>query len=341
MVPAPALFEINSARATVRGASCWVITDGKAGDEAQCVGVAERLGLAPELRRVCPRAPFVWLMPWGGIDPRDAPASKDSPIAPPFPDIAIASGRRAAAYLRKVKLASGGKTFTVFLKDPKSGTRTADFIWVPEHDRLRGPNVLTTLTSPHKISPERLESARMQAPYGLAAFRSPRLALIIGGDSQHFKFSESDIARFSEQLRTLAGTGVSLIATASRRTPARLSDAVRGIVLENGGFFWDGTGENPYLSLLALADALIVTADSVNMVGEAAMTGKPILLFTPSGRAPKITKFLSGLERMGALRPFAGVLEAYTYDPIDATPTIAIELARRYHDFRHLKQDRT
>ena len=69
----------------------WVLTDGKAGDELQCLGVAERLGVVPEIRRVRPRKPWTWLMPRGPIDPREAPDRPDSPLKPPFPDIAIAS----------------------------------------------------------------------------------------------------------------------------------------------------------------------------------------------------------------------------------------------------------
>src|SRR5690349_13533147 len=97
--------------------TAWVLTDGKAGDEQQALGVAEALGLTPEIRRVRPRAPFTWLMPWGPIDPRERPAARGSPLAPPFPDLLIASGRRAVPYLRFVKRASGGRTYTVFLKD--------------------------------------------------------------------------------------------------------------------------------------------------------------------------------------------------------------------------------
>jgi uncharacterized protein len=87
---------LAAARRAVAGASCWVLTDGKAGDEAQCLGVAERLGLMAEPRHVKPRPPWVWLMPRGPIDPAEAPDRPGSPIAPPFPDICIASGRRAA-----------------------------------------------------------------------------------------------------------------------------------------------------------------------------------------------------------------------------------------------------
>ncbi len=138
----------------------WVLTDGKAGDELQCLGVAERLTASPVIRRVAPRKPFAWLMPRGPIDPREAPDRPGSPLAPPFPDIAIASGRRAVAYLRALRKASNGATFTAFLKDPRTGPSAADLIWVAEHDSLRGDNVLVTPTAPHRLTPEKLAAAR-------------------------------------------------------------------------------------------------------------------------------------------------------------------------------------
>ena len=55
-------------------------------------------------------------------------------------------------YLRAVRRATGGRTFTAFLKDPRTGADSADFIWVPDYDDLRGPNVFTTLTAPHLVT---------------------------------------------------------------------------------------------------------------------------------------------------------------------------------------------
>jgi hypothetical protein len=75
----------------------WVLTDGKAGDELQCLGVAERLGVTPEIRRVKPRSPWAWLMPRGPIDPREAPDRPDSPLHPPFPDRFGPARRRLSA----------------------------------------------------------------------------------------------------------------------------------------------------------------------------------------------------------------------------------------------------
>lgn len=316
------------------GTTCWVVTDGKAGDETQCVGVAVALGLTPDIRRVAPRPPWSWFMPWGPVDPREAPGAAAGPLAGPWPDILIASGRRAVASMRAVKAASGGKTFTVFLKDPRTGAGSADFIWVPQHDRLRGPNVLATLTSPHAISAERLDDARRDPPAPLTQVRSPRVALVLGGDSRHHVFTQGDIDRLCDHLARLAATGVGLMATASRRTPEALARRARELVASAGGFFWNGEGANPYVPMLALADAVVVTSDSVNMVGEACATGKPVLVFEPTprekgGRA-KAEQFIEGLRHYGAVRSFQGTLESYAYKPLNSTPEIAAKITRSF-----------
>ena len=309
--------------------AAWVLTDGKAGDEQPCIAVAEALGLVPELRRVRPRSPFAWLMPWGPVDPREAPEMPGSPIAPPFPDLVIASGRRSVPYLRRVKRASGGRTFTVFLKDPRTGAGTADALWVPEHDRLRGENVLVTLTPPHRVSPARLAAVRAVPDPRLAFRRSPRVAVLVGGDSRHHRFTPEDIGRFAAHLESLAESGASLMITASRRTPAGLREAIGSLAARHGAFLWDGSGDNPYVAMLALADAVVVTADSFNMIGEAAASGVPILVFEPSGGHPKLRAFVNGLERLGIVHAFRGRLEGQRYDPLDSTNIVARHVAER------------
>ena len=324
--------------------TCWVLTDGKAGDEVQCIGVAEALGLSPDIRRVRPRAPWTWAMPWGPVDPREAPGRPGSPIAPPFPDLLIASGRRAVSYLRRVKRDSGGRTFTVFLKDPRTGAGTADLIWVPLHDRLRGDNVLVTLTSPHRVSQARLDAARAAPPAALAALPAPRVAVLLGGDSRHHRFTDDDVGRLAGGLERMAGEGASLMVTASRRTPAALSERVRALVGRLGGFYWDGTGDNPYLPILAMADGIVATADSVNMVGEACATGRPVFIFEPAERHPgsarKANLFLKGILDQGAGRFFDGHLERGAYPPLNSTPVIAAAIAERLprHRTQHGKR---
>lgn len=311
-------------------ASAWIVTDGKAGDENQCIGLAETLRLPFEVRRVRPRPPFGWMAPWGPIDPRDAPGSRRGALAGPLPDVLIASGRRAVPYLRAVRRASGGRTFTAFLKDPRTGHGTADFIWVPDYDDLRGPNVFTTPTPPHRVSAARLRAARDDPDPRLTAVPSPRIAVLIGGDSRHLRYRPADMRRLVGDLTKLAEGGGSLMVTVSRRTPQILREDLERLARGTNGYFWDGTGENPYIAMLALAEAVVVTSDSANMVGEAASTGVPVLLFELPSTYIRHRRLFAGLAMAGALRPFTGRSEPLHYKPLDATPGIARALAEAY-----------
>lgn len=308
----------------------WIVTDGKAGDENQCVGLAETLGLDYEIRRVSPRPPFGWLAPWGPVDPRDRPGQRGGALAGPFPEIVIASGRRAVPYLRAIRRASRGRTFTAFLKDPRTGHDTANFVWVPDYDDLRGPNVMTTLTAPHQVSAARLAAARRVPDPRLADLPTPRVAVLVGGDSRHLSYRSADMKRLVGSLTKLADSGASLMLTVSRRTPGPLRAALQRLIQQKGGFYWDGTGTNPYVAMLALADAVVVTSDSANMVGEAVSTGAPVLLFDLPKTYIRHRRLFAGLAMAGALKPFIGRLEELHYAPLDATPAIADAMARSY-----------
>lgn len=317
--------------------TAWVITDGKIGDEVHCFGIAQALGLAPERRLVMPKPPWSWLAPYGPPDWRDWPSRRGSPIAPPFPDIAIASGRRTVPYLRRVKIASAGRTFTVFSKDPYRGRKTADVVYVPEHDKLRGDNVIVTLTSPHRLTAAGFAAARALPDRRLADLPVPRAAFILGGPSGRYAFSAADAAHLGNIARRVVHDGYSLMVTPSRRTPGfvveTLGAALHEAVAHGRAFLWNGEGDNPYLPILALADAILITGDSVNMIGESAMSGAPIHVIETTGGHPKMTWFIDRMIEKGAARRWKGRIEHGRYPPINATPQIASGIAQRYKAF--------
>jgi mitochondrial fission protein ELM1 len=320
------------------------LQSGKIGHEVNCMGVARELGLDPEMRPVSPRPFFEFFAPWGPIDPRDNPRNPESSLRGPWPDIVFASGRATVPYLRAIKRFSGGTTFTVFLQDPRVGAGAADLIWVPEHDRLRGENVLVTLTSPHHMRPAVLAAARQNPDPRLSHLPEPRIGMVLGGPSGAHRFEASDIEALCAIAREILASGQGLMVTPSRRTPAEAINALRSAVAESGSaakaFIWDGEGDNPYAQILAQASALIVTADSVNMVGEAASTGAPVFIYEPTGGAEKMSGFLDKLVRAGALRILPKQRspdwsrQRWTYAPVDATGVIARELVKRYRAFR-------
>ncbi len=324
---------------SLAGASAWVITDGKAGMDVQARGVADALGLDYEMKHVRPQGLQRWLAPWGRVSNVEKFGQTSSPFAPPWPAIAIATGRASIPYIRALRRAAGAGTYTVVLQDPKSGPSTADLIWVPAHDKLRGSNIITTPTAPHSFSQARLAGLRASIPAGIAALPTPRVAIVLGGKNSVYKFTGADDERLAGALASLTRLHASFMITLSRRTHERLMAAVEGATRGSPRIIWDGMGENPYPQFLAHADALVVTADSVNMTGEACATGKPVYVFIPSAGSPKFDRFHKALNDCGATRPLpsqVSEIPRWDYTPLDSAAKIAAEIEQRWLRRSHM-----
>jgi mitochondrial fission protein ELM1 len=148
--------------------------------------------------------------------------------------------------------------------------------------------------------------------------------VLVGGNSRHHSFTPDDIARFIAGLEERIAGGASLMITTSRRTPSALAAALRTLAGDNKRVnLWNGEGSNPLTAYMALADELIVTADSTNMIGEAASTGRPIQIFHPSGGHRKIETFIALLGREARVGRFPGAPASGTYPPINSTADLA------------------
>jgi len=318
--------------------SAWALTPGSAGHEVQCVGVVEALGLAPTIKRVSPGAPFSWMAPWG-------PAAPDPAIAQPWPDLVVASGRQAIPYARSIRRASCGRTFVVALQHPAVPARSFDLVWVNEHDGLAGSNVLRTLTSPHPLTAAKLAAGAAALEARLGPLPRPWIGAVLGGTSGAYRFEAADGAALGRALAALAGAvGGSVVVTPSRRTGADARAALAAELAAVPSWTWDGeSGENPYFGILGAADLFVVTCDSVNMLGEAAFTGRPVFAWPLEGGTQKFRDFHAGLAAAGVMRflDAAAVaaqvatrsLAKWDYRPLNATAVIAerirAELARR------------
>jgi mitochondrial fission protein ELM1 len=325
--------------AAVAGRSGWIVSDGKAGNDTQTRGVLDALGLDYQIKRVDPSGIWKVLSPWGPVDPAERFGTAASQFHAPWPDFAVAAGRLTTPYIRRLKRVAGRATFTIILQDPKVGAGAADLFWVPEHDRRRGPNVITTLTSPHSFTARRMAELRRSMPPEIAALPVPRIAVTLGGPNEDYRYTPAAVARLAAALRSLAALGAGLMITPSRRTPAEIAAFVREATQGAQRWFWDGAGENPYPAFLAHADAFIAPADSINMVGEACATGKPIYVFEPEGGSPKFARFHAALARHGATRPLPArfeSLEPWSYAPLNSAETIAAEIAWRWSRRRQM-----
>lgn len=308
------------------GRPAWLVTDGKAGHEAQAEGVAVALGVDVRWVRVAPSGLARLLAPWG-------PAGRGFSPAPPWPALAIGIGRTAIPALRTVHRRAGPATFTIALQDPRTGDNVADLIWVPEHDKRRGRNVVATLTPPNRFTPEVLAAARAAPRAEVAALPRPRVMLAIGGTSKDWRYTDADAARLAAAIAGLGRQGASFLVTPSRRTPPAVIAAVAAALAPFPHALWRGDGENPYLAYLASADAVVVTADSVSMTGEAVTTGRPVYVFRPSGGSDKFRRFHDALAAAGATRTLdAGTIldTSWSYRPLRSAETIAREIETRW-----------
>lgn len=297
--------------------TCWVVTEGIAGTENQCLGVAAALGATPMVKRIGLRQPWKALSPYLGAE---CAATFTPPLEGPWPDIVLASGRKSIAAARYIKKQSNGKSFIVQIQDPRIDPKHFDLVAVPAHDPTRGSNVIVTDGAPNLITDEKLRIAKEQWAHLFSALPSPRVAVLIGGSSKAHTLTPAIAADMGEKMARL---DAGIMITASRRTGDANMAALRHAMEHKNAYIWDGTGDNPYHGMLAWADVILVTADSVSMLSDAGTTGKPVYMIPLDGGSPRFDKFHKGLIDKGVVRVFDGTLDHWTYPPLNAAQTIA------------------
>jgi hypothetical protein len=301
----------------------WAISDGRAGMANQARGLAEAVGLPIEVKTVHPRLPWTLLPVTAWPTPFRALRPGSSTFASPWPKLAIGCGWRSIPYVLAVKRLSAGRTFTVQLQDPRIDPKHFDLVVPPEHDNLKGANVEAIVGSPNAVTRAKLEAAAAQWQPTFGALKQPRVAVLIGGKSKSHSFGEGDARILAAQLKQLDARGHGLMVTTSRRTGEPQTRIIKDALAGTNAYVWNGTGENPYFGLLALADVILVTADSTNMAVEAAGTGKPVYIVDLPGGDPKFTRLHTQLEQRGIARKFTGEVAEWTYEPLNETARIA------------------
>lgn len=314
--------------------SIWAVSDGRAGIEAQALGLAQAIARRRpadiEIKRirwkgVIGRLPW-WLVPF----PRLFLAG-ESGLAPPWPDIWVATGRATLPLSIRVRRWSNGRTFVVQTQDPRISPRRFDLVVPPRHDELEGENVFPIIGSPGRITPERLRTELERFRGELDALPRPRVAVIIGGASKAHDLSPGRASAMGQAIATaVARTNGSVMVSFTRRTPPAAQAILTEHLAQLPGVIWNGQGENPYFAYLAVADHILVTEDSTNLATDAASTGKPVSVLKMDGESPKLRRFHEELQERGVSRPFDGELGHWSYEPLAETDRAAAEVLRRY-----------
>ncbi len=293
-----------------------LLTEPYAGLEAQAMGLAEAAGLEPHAMPIAIRRP------WHLLSARLWPAPLLAAPLPPIPDGVLLSAGGTAAILARATRRPGLRT--VQIQHPRIDPAAFDVVVVNRHDDLAGPNVIVTRTALHRATALRLWLAGEQWAARLAHLPRPLVSVLIGGSNGRFTFGVTEAQALGAQLAGL-GTGVAI--TPSRRTDPAALAALRTAVPD--AWVWDGTGDNPYFGMLALADAIVVTEDSVSMISEACATHAPVYVARLPGRSRRIRQFTQYLIEDGRVREFAGRYEPWPVQPLDDTQAAADDMRHR------------
>lgn len=304
-----------------------IISDGRPGHESQSLGLVQALGVAdPEivtLRPVWPTgvmARLSRLLPvtWRYVALPDARQL----------DVVVGTGWQVSRVVRAMKRQNPG-LFTVQMMRPSGRPKDYDVVVLPTHDltgwgarRWQGAgNVVRTLAAPNRITKALLDQEAARWQQRVRQVGAPRLAVLVGGATKRDAFDAKAAAMLGTELAKAAkAKGFGLMVSTSRRTGEAATRALQKALQESGVplVFWAPPGvlpeqdlgrDNPYHAFLGLAEAVVVTADSVSMVSEAATAGKPVHLWPMPGKLPKKFKVLfDALAEQGRVRWWDGKL---------------------------------
>lgn len=247
----------------------WVLLGPRTGDNNQALALAEALGLPFETRTLAYnplQALSVWLP--GTALTLDRASRRH--LRPPWPDLVIAIGRRSVPVARWIRRRSGGRTKLVRIGHPRIDPALFDLVVTTrQYPVPPGDNVLLLPLAISRFS-QAPEPTAEEAEW-LAALPSPRRLLAIGGATKYWDLSGQRVAEAVTKLQERAGV---LIVATSRRTDPAVTQAVRAVLAPSGRLVEGAFPRFPVL--MAAADEIFVTGDSVSMLSEAILTGKPV-----------------------------------------------------------------
>jgi mitochondrial fission protein ELM1 len=312
---------------TVPRLPTWLLSDGHAGNVRQVEALAHALETAPQQHWTLQRH-----APWHWAAPRLLPGSQRAfgadfaaALGQP-PALAIGCGRQAALATRLLRR-RGARVAQIL--DPRLDPRHWDVVLAPEHDALRGENVISLVGSLHPVDALWLAAGRAAFPE-LMQLPSPRTALLIGGPSAHFAMNTAALAAWIEALvASVMQQGGSLMVTRSRRTPDSAGALLAKALRDASHVVWHGQGHNPYAGFLGWADRIVCTPESVNMLSEACATEAPVEVFAPEQVSGRPAQFLERLLSLGRVRRFAAAQPAWPVTPLRETARVAALVRER------------
>ena len=269
---------------------------------------------------------------WKFIPPKITPVKKfvfKNKIQRDF-DIIISCGRKSVIPSIFLKKINNKKIKNIHIQDPKVNFQNFDYIISPEHDNLKGENIISSKGAIHYLTITEIEEKKNYLSDRVAKEKKI-ITLILGGPTKYYTYSNQNILNiFSKISKQILNKDYQLIVIPSNRTPIKTIELAKKFFSKEH-LIIDRVDKNAYLSSLGVADYIIVTCDSSSMISEAALTGKPlyVAMIPPSKKDTRFQNFRKLFEKMNIIREFDEKLETWNYEKLDETKRIAYEIKNR------------
>ena len=240
-------------------------------------------------------------------------------------DLIISCGRKSIIPSIHLKNTSNKKVFNIHIQDPKVNLDNFDFIVAPEHDAIKGQNVITTKGAIHYLTENEINENKDYLNSFIKKDHREVWALILGGPTKYYDYSKKNMKHiFSILYKLLQKHDFQLVVIPSMRTPINTIHYAKEYFGESHTII-KNVDKKAYLSALAISKNIIVTCDSSSMISEAALTGKPIYVanIEPKKNDKRFQSFKNLFRELNITRNLGEEVETWNYQKLDETNRIA------------------
>ena len=296
-----------------------LLTQGMHGMVSQAEGLAKALNLKFQHHTIKLKT-F-----WNFVPPILTPVSENLLTEKIICDsrVIISCGRKSVISSIALKRKFKDKIFNIHIQDPKVSTSNFDLVICPEHDGLKGTNVLTTTGAIHYLTSKEIDQS--SGYLKIEKENKKIVSLIIGGPNNYYSYSDKQIDQLFNKIKNLFSPDkYKLIIIPSYRTPKEIIKKANNAFGDNH-LVIKTIDKKAYLCALNLGEIIIVTCDSISMISEAALTGKPIYVanMRPEKNNFRFKNFFSEFKKMNIVRDLENSIDLWSYNKLDEVNRIA------------------
>ena len=297
-----------------------LLTQGMHGMVSQVEGLAKALNLNFKHQNIKLKT-F-----WNYIPPKFSPISENL-VKEKFvcdSKVIISCGRKSVIPSIALKKRLGNEIFTIHIQDPKVSFKHFDLIISPEHDNIKGDNVINTKGAIHYLTKKEIKENSNYLDINPDK-KKQIVSFIIGGPNKYYDYSDQELHKLFTKIKTLfTPDKFKMVIIPSYRTPEEVIKKAYDAFSSNHHVV-KTVDKKAYLSSLAIADFIIVSCDSTSMISEAAVTGKPVYIAMMKSKKKNVRfkKFYSQLSNLGITKELNNAVENWSYESLNEVSRIA------------------